>query len=47
MGYTTQLIIVPFRALAVSGPSKPEAKGKVGGNKTNTVNEKSLNYEMK
>ena len=33
MGYTTQLIRVPFRAFAVSGPSRPEAGGRWVGTK--------------
>ena len=33
MGYTTQLFKVPFRAFAVSGPSRPEAGGRWVGTK--------------
>ena len=33
MGYTTQLFKVPFRAFAVSGPSRPDAGGRLVGTK--------------
>ena len=33
MGYTTQLIRVPFRAFSVSGPIRPEAGGRWVGTK--------------